>query len=272
VPFHDRYRCDIERISAAELQALPDGDARLARMGTAEAVIITGGADAWPARERWATPEAFNARYGGHPLRGEIQEWPNYLNSIGEFVANHSTHHQVIWNRPPKERRCCGAAELHAAARADWRTPPFLASASVAWALSIGGGRSGAPWARHQVAWLGLAAGRKLWLVAPPHEPQPPVPACWHYDRERKTATRQCVLMPGDIIRLPLNWWHATCNLSPWTIGAGGHNWVPGRPHFDDLAPAELAVLDADVARIERSPNDLQRTLNGTAACHVTQL
>ena len=61
-----------------------------------------------------------------------------------------------------------------------------------------------------QVAWLGLSAGRKLWLVAPPHEPRPPIPLCGDYGRERKTATRQCVLMPGEIIRLPLNWWHAS--------------------------------------------------------------
>ena len=59
-----------------------------------------------------------------------------------------SSEHQVVWNRPVDDRRCCSAAELHDAARADWHTPPFLASASAAWALSVGGGTAGAPYAR----------------------------------------------------------------------------------------------------------------------------
>ena len=35
-----------------------------------------------------------------------------------------------------------------------------------------------------------------------------------------------------------------------------GHNWVPNIPHFDDLAPAELAVLAANVEALAALPDD----------------
>ena len=99
----DEYRCDLERIPAAELEALPNSEARLARLGTAEAVIITGG---FPQSEHWATAKAFAARYGDFPLRGVInpdehlskkagisvsKQWPKYENTIADFVANTTT-------------------------------------------------------------------------------------------------------------------------------------------------------------------------------------
>ena len=105
-----------------------------------------------------------------------------------------------------------------------------------------------------QVAWLGLAHGRKLWLVAPPHAPRPREPRCGDYNAARRARTRQCVLLPGDGIILPTRWWHATCNLAPWTVGAGGQGWLPGIPYFATLPPAALAALNGDVAALAALP------------------
>ena len=58
---------------------------------------------------------------------------------------------------------------------------------------------------------------------------------------------------------------HATCNLAPWTIGVGGHNWVPGVPHFDDVAPAALAALNGDVDALAALPTE---ALNGKFGRH----
>ena len=69
--------------------------------------------------------------------------------------------------------------------------------------LSLGGGMWGAPHQRHQVAWLALTHGRKLWEVAPPHEPHPAKPSCMDYNVQRKRPARQCVMRPGELIWVP---------------------------------------------------------------------
>ena len=39
---------------------------------------------------------------------------------------------------------------------------------------------------------------------------------------------QHCLLLPGETIWVPENWWHATCNLDPYTIGVGGQLWRRG--------------------------------------------
>ena len=116
----------------------------------------------------------------------------------------------------------------------------------------MGGGARGAEFAQHQVAWLGLVRGRKFFVVAPPHEARPPRAQCGNYDADRRLPTRQCVLMPGEAIFIPDRWHHATCNLAPWTVGAGGQGWVPGVPRFQTLPPAAHAAVsgNADALRV----------------------
>jgi hypothetical protein len=30
---------------------------------------------------------------------------------------------------------------------------------------------------------------------------------------------------PGEVVVVPDNWWHATCNMLPYTIAVGGQTW-----------------------------------------------
>ena len=50
-------------------------------------------------------------------------------------------------------------------------------------------------------------------------------------------------MRPGELIWVPDRWWHATCNLAPWTIGVGSQGWLPGVPHFSTLPPAAAAAM-----------------------------
>ena len=71
----------------------------------------------------------------------------------------------------------------------------------------------------------------------------PPLPLCGDYGRERKTATRQCVLMPGDIIRLPLNWWHTGVLLVPLVSCLGSLSLKFNFRYVFHFLPATLVLV-----------------------------
>ena len=122
--------------------------------------------------------------------------------------------------------------------------PPLFARTEGTRVLGIGGG-IGVRHATHGFAWLGLAVGAKAWYVAPPSEDKPQEPSC----REdsyvldgggggggggsgNATLTGLaappgidvCLQLPGEIVVMPALWWHATCNLEPYTIGIGAQD------------------------------------------------
>ena len=164
------YRCDFPRVAAADLLAAKTAAEREALIG-GEAVIITGAISDWKARDRWASPAAFNERYGDHEIRGwhsrrgRAMVGQEGAYPVSEYLADFDQEHGVVYAKAPWE------ANLHEAINEDWAIPEYLAAASVDRTLSLGGGQWGAPFQRHQVAWLGLTHGRKYWEVAPPHEP-----------------------------------------------------------------------------------------------------
>lgn len=50
----------------------------------------------------------------------------------------------------------------------------------------------------------------------------------------------------GDVVMVPDNWWHATCNMLPYTLAIGGQTWdrSAGTPFagFSDAARAATAA------------------------------
>lgn len=79
--------------------------------------------------------------------------------------------------------------------------------------------------ANHGMAWVGLVAGMKLWHLLPPHMPRPPNPSCRRRDAiEALEGGTHCLQRPGEVMLVPTAWWHATCNLAPYTLGLGGQD------------------------------------------------
>jgi len=110
--------------------------------------------------------------------------------------------------------------------------PPLLEWVSLTRVLSFGGSdvsgaaSEGVSMMAHQVAWLTLVAGAKLWFVAPP-DATPSECSCGDridYARAKRERVKHCVQMPGETIVVPDYYFHATCNLAPYTMGVGGQS------------------------------------------------
>ena len=129
--------------------------------------------------------------------------------------------------------RSVGEDALLTDLRSEYAPPDFLESASQCRVFSFGGGQRGVQMMQHGVAWLSLVSGAKLWHVAPPHVPRPSDRHCGDgglvdHELAARESVTHCLLLPGETIVVPQDWWHATCNLDPYTIGIGGQLWRPG--------------------------------------------
>ena len=60
-------------------------------------------------------------------------------------------------------------------------------------------------------------------------------------ERAEQEGVTQCLLLPGEIIVVPDNWWHATCNLLPYTVAMGAQLWVEPR-RYDLRSPPPLSM------------------------------
>ena len=89
-------------------------------------------------------------------------------------------------------------------------------------------------WRRHQPAyeWAIMAwhvgrsdRGRKVWYTAPHHVQRPENPTCMTGDEiEDLPTVSHCLQKPKEVMIVPTAWWHATCNLDPYTLGLGGQD------------------------------------------------
>ena len=112
----------------------------------------------------------------------------------------------------------------------DYELPPFLDAISNVRLLSLGGRPEGVQMSRHHSAWLATIAGAKLWHLAPPERPQPSNRYCpgrgkVDYELAKAEGVIHCMAHPGDIVVVPDNWWHATCNMLPYTLAIGAQTW-----------------------------------------------
>ena len=116
--------------------------------------------------------------------------------------------------------------ELLGALRANvgYDVPSVLARSGGTQVFSFGGG-TGVRMGNHGFAWIGLVAGRKVWYVAPVSIPRPANPTCTTGDSvEQLPGVSHCLQRPREVMVVPTAWWHATCNLEPYTFGIGGQD------------------------------------------------
>ena len=110
---------------------------------------------------------------------------------------------------------------------ADYSIPEVLEGISLHRVFSFGGAEGGVEMSQHDSAWLATVAGIKLWHLAPPHVPKPAHRTCAHrgmidWAAAALDGVRHCAVLPGEVMVVPSMWWHATCNLMPYTVAMGG--------------------------------------------------
>ena len=69
-----------------------------------------------------------------------------------------------------------------------------------------------------------------MWHLAPPSAPKPADRVCDNngkvdWELAANEGVRHCVQAPGEVVVVPNGWWHATCNLQPYTVAVGGQTW-----------------------------------------------
>ena len=243
----EEVQCELRRVTHSELLAVPAAE-RAAFLDSP--TIVTDMIDEWPAHTYWQSPRNFSDRYGHHRILAKrvgfgwarAQEMGVHQDaasvSLAELVQRTHSEHIIVLDEYGKSFE---EDSLLADLMSDFTNPALFESASQCRVFSFGGGHRGVQMMQHGVAWLGLVTGAKLWHVAPPHLPRPSDRTCENDGRinhklAKAEGVSHCLLLPGEVIFVPDSWWHATCNLDPYTIGVGGQLW---RPSMQDLFEAD---------------------------------
>ena len=237
-----------QRVSAGELRALSYVErARVLSRPT----LITGLIDNWPAMRNWSTIEGFREAFGDHGVlikrvvpaykkliqmgtgedpKSTLVPIREALESLDSSRQMHVVLYDFEYGNAEAEEDFIGALRK---ASADWLCPrDVLGRACGTLVLSMGGAQEGVRMATHGLAWIGLVAGRKLWYVADSSgdAPKPDNPTCRDGDRiemlrwGNRVGVTHCLQQAGEVMVVPTAWWHATCNLEPFTLGLGGQD------------------------------------------------
>ena len=261
--------CELQRIDAAALHALSAKE-RVKLFATP--TVVTGLNDEWPAFRTWASPRNFSSRFGDHSLLAKrasfsysrVEKRRANLSTaevrLSEVIEHAASEHLVMLDEETGSR---SEAALQAALTQDYTVPPILECASLLRVWSFGGGRRGVEMMQHMVAWLATVAGAKLWYLADPALPQPSGPQCGapiDYASARQEGVRHCLILPGEIMIVPDHWWHATCNLLPYTVAVGGQLWATQKQYEESTVGADESDSVDSVLRL-RPLNPYQESL-----------
>ncbi|GAB5355806.1 hypothetical protein AAMO2058_000236800 [Amorphochlora amoebiformis] len=228
-----------------------------------EPVILTGLTESWKAFDRWTKAE-FSRLYGNLTIPRftstgtHFTLGPEYGDKIdlSVYVEHSDNQHFIIYDHAE-------TVEIMNAIRADYYLPSILHASSLETILSFGGNPQGANFQRHQVAWLATIHGSKHWYMAPPTANKPPEPVCRTYDGDQRRSeadwaahgVRYCRVNQGEILWVPTQWWHATCNGAAYTLALGGQQYIPDHLEIvlpnGRLPPVYLASLRGNISRLK---------------------
>ena len=219
------HHCDFQVITATEIRAQFASTSAWAKY-LQQPTLISGLIDDWPALKWLRTPQALATSAAGG-IEVSAERVPARVAAGRELIALSELDvnawartHAVIFS----DWRTDEARRADAALRPLFSTPRELNRTQTR-VFSLGGEPVGARFSTpHGFAWMGLAAGAKRWYVAPPRRKMPPDPAC--EPRAQPDASlagvSHCLQHAGEVIVVPESWWHATCQVAPYTIGLGG--------------------------------------------------
>ena len=224
--------CPLQRVAAGPLRAL--SPTARALLFLREPTIVEGLIDHWSAITELADPEGLRRHLGSVELNEDrVRMREEGITTVGQMDMGAS--HLIAfsnWDTPEARQFDAGLAPF-------FDLPDIFAHRTSCYIYSVGGLMRGAMMAHHGWSWVGITAGAKRWYVAPPTLPQPREPACrprGHPDEIEGVSA--CLHRQGEVLVLTESWWHATCNVDPFTIGIGGQD------NQNQMAPPHLPRLD----------------------------
>ena len=240
-----------ERMDATMLRTLPrEQRAMLLTRPT----IVTGLIEDWPAYRSFGTPDDLVERVGEYGILAKRtyigtsaarvggNDPSSSLMRIRDLKDHLDKVHVVLY---PGEPGNAETEEELVATMALQTSVPDILMRTQALVVSLGGGTDGVQMAQHGFAWIGIVAGRKRWYLDHPDETKPTDPDCSSREEDQQSKSEViCTQGPGEVVIVPTTWWHATCNVEPYTLGIGGQDSCditdctpPGPP---DESPMEL--------------------------------
>ena len=172
----------------------------------------------WSAFSTWATSDLFAQKYGSYQVNANRTSYAYGTDhtTISEYMV-HADEHIIVMD---DDRITSHENKLLNSIFNDFQVPKLFENVTYARVLSLGGGRRGVEMMQHCVAWIGMVAGRKRWYLADPKHTN--VHAnCDSEGSVHDDRISDCVIEKGDVMYVPDYWWHATCNIDPYTVAVG---------------------------------------------------
>ncbi|CAE8715384.1 unnamed protein product, partial [Polarella glacialis] len=124
--------------------------------------------------------------------------------------------------------------------------------------LSVGGENASSPRHQHQENWFAQIRGSKAWIVAPPDDQvaadamNSVRPCDMWYERAALPTKRmqRCILQVGEVLYLPAQWHHGTCNVGRFGLGIG---FIGALDHLPEV---HLAAALNDVQGLEKASEE----------------
>lgn len=127
--------------------------------------------------------------------------------------------------------------------------------------VSLGGLNASSPFHQHQENWFAQVRGKKMWVVGPADNPglgaalKGMLPCDPPKKRGSLKAMKRCVVQEGEVVYLPPQWHHGTCNVGGFSLGVG---FIGALDHLPKLHLAAALGDDAAVPELVHSRRDLE--------------
>ena len=202
--------CDIDVIDASKVNI------HELKLNFPHPVKITNMLD-WKAFLEWDTSEKFSNKYGSYMVNANRTSYAYGKDhtSIQEFMKYSHREHIIVMD---DTRITSKENELLNTIFDDFHIPTLFENVTYSRVLSLGGGIRGVDMMKHCVAWIGMIAGKKRWYLSDPKH-QNVNSNC--FQKNTDARIQECIIEKGDIMYVPNFWWHATCNLEPYTVAVG---------------------------------------------------
>lgn len=197
-----------------------------------EPMVIKNMINDWKALGLWDTPSKFITRYNNYNIGSKRSSFSYNYDSefvnIQEFAAYSSEEFIIVMD---DQQRIPEEDKFLTAIKRDFTIPRLFENITYSRILSWGAKFQGVDFMRHCEAWLGLVHGTKMWQFANPNIKSIQT-SCTNPNPDPRI--KKCTINASDVVFVPNNWWHATCNLDPHTIAVGTqcyqtrgtHNWI----------------------------------------------